>query len=123
MKNEFMTGFLNGENPISRITIASLEDIGYEVNYDVADPYGSSDLGSCSCQSNNRNLRSKPKKRKLSQEMHDYATKRGRDMLNKNAAKNDEMENTSEAVYFGDKMMIVYVEEEGEIVGVPVFPS
>ena len=38
--NELMTGFLNtGTNPISRMTIGSLEDLGYQVNYNAADPY------------------------------------------------------------------------------------
>jgi hypothetical protein len=38
--NELMTGFLNsGKNPLSRLTIASLRDLGYIVNLSVADPY------------------------------------------------------------------------------------
>lgn len=39
--NELMTGFLDSgmDNPISRITAASLEDLGYEVNLGAADPY------------------------------------------------------------------------------------
>jgi PKD repeat protein len=38
--NEIMTGFLNsGANPLSRLTIASLEDLGYSVNYGAAEPY------------------------------------------------------------------------------------
>lgn len=38
--NELMTGFLNdGFNPLSRLTIASLADLGYEVNLDAADDY------------------------------------------------------------------------------------
>jgi subtilisin-like proprotein convertase family protein len=38
--NELMTGFLNaGENPLSRMTIASIEDLGYTVNYDAANQY------------------------------------------------------------------------------------
>jgi hypothetical protein len=38
--SELMTGFLNPAfNPLSRLTIASLEDLGYEVNYAAADPY------------------------------------------------------------------------------------
>ncbi len=39
--NELMTGFINDgtENPISRITIGSLQDIGYEVNLAAGDPY------------------------------------------------------------------------------------
>ncbi|WP_265440937.1 leishmanolysin-related zinc metalloendopeptidase [Bradyrhizobium sp. SEMIA] len=37
---ELMTGFVNeGGNPMSRVTIASLQDLGYEVNMDVAQPY------------------------------------------------------------------------------------
>ncbi|MFK8183931.1 MAG: pre-peptidase C-terminal domain-containing protein [Phormidesmis sp.] len=38
--NELMTGFLNpGSNPLSRMTVASLADLGYEVNLGAADPY------------------------------------------------------------------------------------
>ncbi|PSN20447.1 hypothetical protein C7271_02215 [filamentous cyanobacterium CCP5] len=38
--NELMTGFLNpGNNPLSRLTIASLEDLGYAVNYSAAASY------------------------------------------------------------------------------------
>jgi subtilisin-like proprotein convertase family protein len=39
--NELMTGIHNNGvfNPISRLTIASLEDLGYEVNYDAAQDY------------------------------------------------------------------------------------
>lgn len=38
--NELMTGFLNsGTNPLSRLTIASLRDLGYIVNLSAADPY------------------------------------------------------------------------------------
>lgn len=38
--NELMTGFLDGgDNPLSRITVASLADMGYEVDLDAADPY------------------------------------------------------------------------------------
>jgi hypothetical protein len=38
--NELMTGFLNGGfNPLSRITVGSLADIGYVVNMNAADAY------------------------------------------------------------------------------------
>lgn len=38
--HELMTGFIEAaENPISRVTIAALEDLGYEVNYDAADAF------------------------------------------------------------------------------------
>jgi hypothetical protein len=39
--NELMTGFLDspGANPLSRLTIGSLDDLGYVVDYSSADPY------------------------------------------------------------------------------------
>jgi hypothetical protein len=40
MDNELMTGFLNsGTNPLSLVTVAAQEDLGYVVNYAAADPY------------------------------------------------------------------------------------
>jgi hypothetical protein len=39
-QNELMTGFLNdGGNPLSRLTIASLADLGYDVDLGAADDY------------------------------------------------------------------------------------
>jgi hypothetical protein len=39
-KNELMTGFLTtGLNPLSRVTIASFGDLGYQVDQTAADPY------------------------------------------------------------------------------------
>lgn len=39
-KAELMTGFVNvGGNPMSRLTIASLQDMGYQVNMSAAQPY------------------------------------------------------------------------------------
>jgi len=38
--NELMTGFINsGTNPLSVVSVAAQQDIGYTVNYDGADPY------------------------------------------------------------------------------------
>ena len=35
-----MTGFLNaGTNPLSRLTIAALEDMGYQVDFNAADAF------------------------------------------------------------------------------------
>ncbi len=41
-RNELMTGYVSPagtKNPLSALTIASLEDLGYEVDYTAADPY------------------------------------------------------------------------------------
>jgi hypothetical protein len=37
--NELMTGYLSSTSPLSKITIASLADLGYTVNLNAADPY------------------------------------------------------------------------------------
>jgi len=38
--SELMTGFLDvGSNPLSRVTVASMEDMGYVVNRSMADPF------------------------------------------------------------------------------------
>jgi leishmanolysin len=39
-RNELMSGFIAGPgNPLSRVTVASLEDIGYLVDINAAEPY------------------------------------------------------------------------------------
>ena len=39
-RNELMTGFVAGaDNPLSRMTIASLQDLGYVVDMNAAEPY------------------------------------------------------------------------------------
>jgi predicted Zn-dependent protease len=39
-RNELMSGFIAGtENPLSRVTVASLQDIGYVVDLSAAEPY------------------------------------------------------------------------------------
>ena len=53
--NELMTGFIDlGNLPLSRISVASLSDIGYEVNLDKADSFSPSTLVSNVIGSSNR---------------------------------------------------------------------
>ncbi len=55
--NELMTGFINfGENPLSRITAASMGDLGYEVNVDAADEYTPTGIGEAPLESVGRIL-------------------------------------------------------------------
>lgn len=51
LRRELMTGILQeyAESPLSRITIAGLEDLGYTVNYDNADEYTIDDVVSSCC--------------------------------------------------------------------------
>jgi hypothetical protein len=63
LKSELMTGFLENNNqsshPLSRITIAGLDDLGYTVDYTTADPFTVDDLDeTCQCQT--PSLLSKP---------------------------------------------------------------
>ncbi len=37
--DEIMTGYVDRDMPISRVTVAALEDLGYTVNYAAADPF------------------------------------------------------------------------------------
>ena len=48
-QTELMTGYSSpGNDPISRVTIGALEDLGYEVNYNAADNYSLNTLSSIS---------------------------------------------------------------------------
>jgi hypothetical protein len=61
MESELMTGFLdkNGSNPLSRVTIAGLDDLGYTVDYATADTYTKSNLNTdCQCNKSSGRLRS-----------------------------------------------------------------
>jgi Leishmanolysin len=51
MRSELMTGFLNGGlNPLSKISIATLDDLGYTVDYSSAEKYERGNvLSSCLC--------------------------------------------------------------------------
>ncbi|HJN89115.1 MAG TPA: flagellin [Verrucomicrobiota bacterium] len=45
--NELMTGWVNaGETPLSKVTVGALEDAGYEVDYNAADPWYGPGTGS-----------------------------------------------------------------------------
>ena len=97
MKHELMTGIINfgGGNPLSRITVGGLEDLGYtNLDYSAADTYTAADLGTgCTCrrrsltESTSPLLRSlvktlvddlpKELPRKLSEEVRQYAYDQG----------------------------------------------
>jgi len=48
LRGELMTGYLSAKSAIvSRMTIASMKDLGYTVNMDAADKYTTADLGDC----------------------------------------------------------------------------
>jgi Leishmanolysin len=152
LKNELMTGTLNlgGPNPLSRITIGALEDMGYPVTYSFADSYTASSLGTgCSCRrrltqngesfllSKSRELSEDSKTRRrtqLSDETRQFAIQQGLKFLQEtsprvpaggvasmtNQSASDEMNGVR---YVGDQMVSVLVQDgsDGDIYSVHVY--
>jgi len=122
-----MTGFLNrGPNPLSRLTIATLQDIGYTVDYSTADEYGVDDLNLSVCPLCNggrRQVRSVgsrqlgvdeglAKRRELSDNVRIMAIEYGLACLAKN--KLPEAVENGLVEYIGDQVMAVLVEDPEE---------
>jgi Leishmanolysin len=142
MKSELMTGFLNGGlNPLSRITIATLADLGYTVDYSTAESYGRNDVNStCTC--GGRRLLSESTKlntanqlgtshistrrRSLSEEGYQGAVNYGQAiLLQRRLAKKvsilaNSIVRPDDIVYVGDKVLVVFVEEDGAFFDVTV---
>lgn len=59
---ELMTGFLNGgvSNPLSRITLGSMQDLGYSIDLTKADPYSIPAAGTASVRSGKALIVSRP---------------------------------------------------------------
>jgi Leishmanolysin len=145
MKSELMTGFLNsGLNPLSRISIATLADLGYTVDYSSAESYGRSGvLSSCLC--NRRSLSDSTmrrkthqlgtslpstKRRSLSDEGYQQAVDYGNNILKNRKPKKTSFtfkdginEISDDVVYVGDKLVVVFMEEGGAFFDVVVTPT
>jgi hypothetical protein len=148
MGNELMTGFLGpSTSPLSRITVATLQDLGYQVDYSNADAFGRSDLAaSCTCPA--RRLRQKElsviemkhgkvfsmasvvsgrsstsgSRRRLSDTAEALAIEAGLEYLQTNAQHtNDTQVDDLRITYVADKIVSVLVLENGEIYGVTVY--
>jgi hypothetical protein len=154
MRSELMTGVINlgGPNPLSRVTIGGLEDLGYSVDYSFADSYTASALGpGCSCRrrlSKNGEsflLRASgtssndPKSRRrmqLSEEARQYALEQGLKFLQQYSSRipagavasvtNQSATDEKNGVrYIGDQMVSVLVRDgpDGDIYSVHVYNS
>jgi Leishmanolysin len=150
MGNELMTGFLGpSTSPLSRITVGTLQDLGYQVDYSKADAFGRSDLAaSCTCR---RRLRQKERamldmkhgkvfsvtsvatssghsaigdsRRHLSESAETMAIEAGLEYLQTNAQQANETQVVDDVgiTYVADKVVSVLVLENGEIYGVTVY--
>ena len=128
-----MTGELSIDgNPLSRVTVATLDDLGYQVDYSTADPFGTANLDpSCVCRrrtnlwdgehgqvlhlgpSDQRALRRKP----LREDLRQYAIQQGKKILEKSA----HMENLpGDAIYVGDQRVSIMMLQGDQLYGVMV---
>jgi len=134
MVTESMTPFAGPGSiePISSVTIASIEDIGYEVDYTAAEPYDGTDTTCCNPSS--RLLRSEHSSRKsLSNAGRAAAVAYGRQILSTNqiALSSDDDSNQIVALssdddsvmFLGDKVTVVLFEENGVVYDVVVTPG
>jgi Leishmanolysin len=143
LQNELMTGYLNPtgtvKNPLSRITIASLADLGYEVRYTSADSYTKKDLNpSCVCSKGGRGRGRQlqwsnatgpieaihRQRRQLSAEAHAEAVQFGKNILAQTklptTVRSSSSGKSEDFVFVGNREVVVYVEEEGSFFDVVV---
>jgi Leishmanolysin len=124
LDRELMTGFANPgvSNPLSRITIGSLDDMGYAVDYTRADPYGAANVNiSCLCGRHRRRLGlqsdslpdSPPMKSDTLRNLALNGTARqkaieyGQEILAEKAKSSSSRSGNSEWTYIGDQQVIV----------------
>jgi Leishmanolysin len=142
MRSELMTGFLNsGLNPLSRISIASLQDLGYTVDYSPAESYNRSNLNpGCTCTrrsmvdvAHDRETRQlglgipSTQRRHLSDEAYRLAVNYGLTVFNARdpqsfvSSRAGVADDTDEdAMYVGNEAVVVFVEDGGAFFDVVV---
>jgi Leishmanolysin len=146
MQTEVMTGSIGaGISPLSRITIATAEDLGYTVSYDPAESFTRNDLGSgCTCNrrsvteleenpiSSHPNVRqlglSDPstKRRKLSDAAYATAVSFGQEILAERKAQQPDVpilgpvDSNDAVIYIGDSAVVVYVVDNDSVFDVVV---
>jgi hypothetical protein len=120
-----MTPVLDGDivNGLSRMTIASLQDLGYNVSYRTAQPWTNADLGeSCVCRRGRRRATAAAAttKRQLpSATAYQAAVDYGQSVLRSNALSMSEDSSSrianDDLVYVGDQVISVLFEENGAL--------
>jgi Leishmanolysin len=134
--DELMTGYLSSFNsdsmrsPLSRLSIAAVQDLGYNVDYSRANPFGREQLDPlCTCpkrrrlgsfnDSTKRNGRRR-RRRRLSEAAHALAVQAGLDYLQGNRAVADAADAIPGLRYVGDTIVSVLVADHGNVYGVLV---
>ena len=115
-----MTPSASGNLPLSKLTIANLEDIGYEVDYDAADAFDGRNTTCCKGTVNAQTLNTPT----LSDAGRDYAVAYGQEILRENELPDDVAlllaQDDTGLIYVGDKIVFVIVIENGIIFDVLV---
>ena len=130
--NEVMTSAANNYLPVSRLTIAGLEDLGYKVDYSRADKYGVANLNT-NCRCNNRVRRNlfsghynqssvKGSERRLSQEGRLSAINYGQQILDETREQISLMPDSNVMDIGGDIIYVLYQENDA-IFNVMVTPT
>ena len=137
MRDELMTGTITqGFSPMSRVTVGSLADIGYAVNYDAADPYTSADINpTCQCHEDEtgeaaeedriRQLRgrsswiSSRSRRALSDEGEKRAVDYARSVLKTYSVNSSEFDE-AESSYTTGSVAVVYFVEDNHLYSIQV---
>ncbi len=114
--DELMTGFTSDEDmPFSRLTLASLEDIGYAANYDAADDFDGTDTACCTGAIRPSSLNAPS----LSGDGRDAAVLYGRKILSESQVSDDLAqlleEDDTGLTYVGDRVVVVLYMEDGKI--------
>ena len=124
---ELMTGYLNnGSNPMSKLTVAALDDMGYSVDYSQASNY---EPPSACCRNGGSRALFRKKlrgnsnifKKHLSKNGHSKAVQAGLDHLREIKATAPSVREQGDLIYVGDLFTSVLVEEDGDIWEVEVF--
>ena len=113
--DELMTGFSGEDMPFSRLTVASLEDIGYAVNYDAADDFDGTDTACCTGAIRPFSLNTPS----LSSDGRDAAVLYGQNILSESQLSDDLAQLVEEddtgLTYVGDRVVVVLYMEDGKI--------
>ena len=113
--DELMTGFSDEDMPFSRLTVASLEDIGYGVNYDAADDFDGSNTACCTGAIRPSSLNAPS----LSGDGRDAAVLYGQKILSESQLSDDLAQLVEEddtgLSYVGDRVVVVLYMEDGHI--------
>ncbi|KAL3805964.1 hypothetical protein ACHAW5_002500 [Stephanodiscus triporus] len=113
--DELMTGIASGNFSFSNLTIASLEDLGYKVNYGAAGAFDGNNSRCCkgTAPSLTQNTRT------LSDAGRDYAVAYGQEILRENELPDDAAlllaQDDTGLTYVGDKIIVVLAIENGII--------